>query len=309
MKKRKLFQLLAVSLLLCPVREVRAVLPDRVYVRMPESLGLAYRDMQVTTRDGYRLATWFFPAQERLSEMAVSALGGAKRPCDPWAGHRSPTIVICNGDAGNMSYFQLVLAREWTGMGFNVVTFDWRGFGASSPFDMNPDYMCYAEMLEDYRAVLDATVRQPEVRPGAVAVAGWSTGAYLSMIEAWRDERVGAFVGRSLATDFEDIIPRIMRVRGKSREQLVVPDDFPADEMPIRIAGRFTKPVFLIVGENDYRTPAEMSRAVLDALPAGTPRELMVVEGAAHGGREDPMLLRLEEFTARSADFLRRNLP
>ena len=93
-----------------------------------------------------------------------------------------PTLVICNGDAGNMSYQQIDLAMIYAACGFNVVTFDWRGFGASSEFEMDDDYLCYTEMLEDYRAVLAAVKGQEEVDEDCIFLMGWSTGAYLSMI-------------------------------------------------------------------------------------------------------------------------------
>lgn len=112
-----------------------------------------------------------------------------------------------------MSYFQLYLAKSWTSRGFNVVTFDWRGFGKSSPFAMDRNYLCYTEMLEDYRAVVRTTSEQEEVLNGAIAVVGWSTGAYLSMITAYTDDLVNAFVGRSLPTDFDDFIPLVMKYK------------------------------------------------------------------------------------------------
>jgi alpha-beta hydrolase superfamily lysophospholipase len=63
-----------------------------------------------------------------------------------------------------MSYFQLHLAEAFCNMGFNVVTFDWRGFGTSSYFPMDKNYLCYTEMLEDYNAVINTVAQQPEVR-------------------------------------------------------------------------------------------------------------------------------------------------
>lgn len=193
-------------------------------------------------------------------------------------------------------------------MGFNVATFDWRGFGASSPFPMDANCLCYTEMLTDYAAVVDAVTALPEVQRGMVAVMGWSTGAYLSMITAWRNHKVNAFIGRSLATCFDDVIPLVMEVRGKTANQLLVPEDFPAGEMPVYIAPTFTKPIFLINGSNDRRTPVWMSEKVLALLPPSTPRRLMVVEGAGHGGKEDPMILEFERFVSQVADFLKEQL-
>ena len=207
-----------------------------------------------------------------------------------------------------MSYFQLYLAKSWTSRGFNVVTFDWRGFGKSSPFAMDRNYLCYTEMLEDYRTVVRTTSEQEEVLNGAIAVVGWSTGAYLSMITAYTDDLVNAFVGRSLPTDFDDFIPLVMQYKNKTRNELLVPDDFPAELMPVHIAPEFGKPLFLIVGENDFRTPVWMSRKIIESVPGTTPKELMIVENAAHGGKEDPILIAFDDFIKRTSDFLMANL-
>ena len=52
-----------------------------------------------------------------------------------------------------------------------------------------------------------------------------------------------------------------------------------------------------------------MSRKILELLPQNTPRKLMVVKDAAHGGNEDPMLIAFDEFIDRTARFLHNNLP
>ena len=140
--------------------EANAIIPDRQYIRLPQEAGLIYRKLDVTTGDGFRIETWFYPAQDfpgedsgRQDMLPYSTIDEEQRP----------TLVICNGDAGNMSYQQIDLAMIYAACGFNVVTFDWRGFGASSEFEMDDDYLCYTEMLEDYRAVLAAVKGQEEV--------------------------------------------------------------------------------------------------------------------------------------------------
>ena len=213
-----------------------AIIPDTVYIRKPESMGLIYKNLEVITNDGYKIETWFFPAQGPLSEGELRDLNGNRRTYETQDETKRPTIIVCNGDAGNMSYFQLYLAKSWTSRGLNVVTFDWRGFGRSSPFAMDRNYLCYTEMLEDYRAVVRTTSEQEEVLNGAIAVVGWSTGAYLSMITAYTDDLVNAFVGRSLPTDFDDFIPLVMKYKNKTRNELLVPEDFPTELMPVHIA-------------------------------------------------------------------------
>lgn len=285
-----------------------AIIPDTVYIRKPESMGLIYKNLEVITNDGYKIETWFFPAQSPLSEGELRDLNGNRRTYETQDETKRPTIIVCNGDAGNMSYFQLYLAKSWTSRGFNVVTFDWRGFGKSTPFAMDRNYLCYTEMLEDYRAVVRTTSEQEEVLNGAIAVVGWSTGAYLSMITAYTDDLVNAFVGRSLPTDFDDFIPLVMKYKNKPRNELLVPEDFPTELMPVHIAPEFGKPLFLIVGENDFRTPVWMSRKIIESVPGTTPKELMIVENAAHGGKEDPILIAFDDFIKRTSDFLMANL-
>lgn len=285
-----------------------AIIPDTVYIRKPESMGLIYKNLEVITNDGYKIETWFFPAQSPLSEGELRDLNGNRRTYETQDETKRPTIIVCNGDAGNMSYFQLYLAKSWTSRGFNVVTFDWRGFGKCSPFAMDRNYLCYTEMLEDYRAVVRTTSEQEEVLNGAIAVVGWSTGAYLSMITAYTDDLVNAFVGRSLPTDFDDFIPLVMKYKNKTRNELLVPEDFPTELMPVHIAPEFGKPLFLIVGENDFRTPVWMSRKIIESVPGTTPKELMIVENAAHGGKEDPILIAFDDFIKRTSDFLMDNL-
>jgi predicted alpha/beta-fold hydrolase len=257
----KLILLLFLTLL---TQSTFAILPDTVYIRKPEELGLMYKELDVKTNDNYHIATWFFPAQNSLSESELEMLNGAKRKYETPDNIKRPTIIICNGDAGNMSYFQLHLAEAFCNMGFNVVTFDWRGFGTSSYFPMDKNDLCYTEMLEDYNAVINTVAQQPEVRKDAIVIMGWSTGAYLSMITAYNNNNVSAFIGRSLPTTFDDFIPLVMKVRNKTKSELIVPANFPTDKMPICIAAKFRKPIFLINGENDIRTPVWMSRKVLD---------------------------------------------
>ncbi|MDD4820716.1 MAG: alpha/beta fold hydrolase [Flavobacteriales bacterium] len=204
--------------------------------------------------------------------------------------------------------FQLFIAKAYTALGFNVVTFDWRGFGESSPFSMDKNYLCYSDMLEDYRAVIQCVRKQKEVIKDGIIVMGWSTGAYLSMIIAYENKNVKGFIGRSLCTDFDDIIPLVMQVKNKTKDQLIVPKDFPVNKMPIKIASKFKKPIFLINGGKDIRTPEWMSEKILDAIPNGVPKELMIVPNAGHGGMEDPIMIDFDNFIKRSSSFIRENI-
>lgn len=283
-----------------------AIIPDRKYIRLPQQEGLIYKELDVVTEDGYEIETWYYPAQDMPGDGAGQDEMLPYRTLDA---QKRPTLVICNGDAGNMSYQQVWMAEFYASCGINVVTFDWRGFGASSEFEMDPDYLCYTEMLSDYAAVVDEVARQAETDTGEIWLMGWSTGAYLSMMTAYENPRVKGCILCGTPSSFEDAIPQLASVHpaGKTEAELIVPEDFPRDRMPAYIAGEFRKPVLLIVGSEDDRTPQWMSEKIFDALPDGTDKTLSVFEGAGHGGMEAPYIVDMERWFVETVSFLSDN--
>ena len=267
-----------------------AIIPDRKYVRLPQEVGLIYKEMDVTTKDGYRIETWFYPAQDVPAENAGQTEMLPYKTIDD---SRRPTLIICNGDAGNMSYQQISLAYLYAANGINVVTFDWRGFGESSEFEMNPNYLCYTEMLTDFDAVIKAVSKEKVVDRKKIYVMGWSTGAYLAMIAARNNRQVKGCILSGTPSSFEDAIPHLVKVhpKGKTEKNLLVPDDFPRDQMPALVAPKFRKDILLVVGSEDNRTPQWMSEKIYNALPAGINKKLSVYDGAGHGGTEFPFFV------------------
>lgn len=267
-----------------------AIIPDRKYVRLPQEVGMIYKELDVTTKDGYKIETWFYPAQDVPAENAGQ---NEMLPYKTMDDSRRPTLIICNGDAGNMSYQQISLAYLYAANGINVVTFDWRGFGESSEFEMNPDYLCYTEMLTDFDAVINAVSKEKVVDRKKIYVMGWSTGAYLAMIAAHDNRLVQGCILSGTPSSFEDAIPHLVKVhpKGKTEKNLLVPDDFPRDQMPAIVAPKFRKDILLVVGSEDNRTPQWMSEKIYNALPAGINKKMSVYEGAGHGGTEFPFFV------------------
>lgn len=285
-----------------------AIKPDKVYVLRPENLGLIYRDLNVTTSDGLKIKTWFYPAQPALSEKEINEAWNnpVKKPyVAPYSKNR-PTIIIANGDAGNMSYQQVHFALNFTSKGYNVVTFDWRGFGESSEWEMDNDYLVYSEFLLDYDAVIKEVLKQnEEVDTNKIAVFGWSTGAYLSMAAASKYDNIKAFVGIGLITSFEDVLPLLKQLQTNKDRNLIVPDDYSKELLPVNLAANYNKSTFLIVGEKDNRTPVWMSEKIYSLLPSK--KELWIVEGAEHGGQYGP-IKDFDLFNKRFIEFLDKNL-
>ncbi|HEX6884519.1 MAG TPA: alpha/beta hydrolase [Planctomycetota bacterium] len=74
----------------------------------PAALGLAHREVELTTSDGERLHGWFFPRE---------GAAGA--------------VLVCHGNAGSVEN-RLELARAFLELGWAVLLFDYRGYGLST---------------------------------------------------------------------------------------------------------------------------------------------------------------------------------
>jgi pimeloyl-ACP methyl ester carboxylesterase len=284
-----------------------AIIPNRTYRFYPEKIGLIYKELDVTTSDNLKIKTWFFPAQPTPSDKALDAIWenpvkGTYRTID---NKPRPTIIIANGDAGNMSFQQLIYAQYFTDKGYNVVTFDWRGFGESSEWEMNTDYLVYTELLIDYDAVIKKVLQQKEVDTSALVVFGWSTGAYLSMAAANKYSNIKAFIAIGLMTTFEDIYPVLKKLPKNINRNLIIPSDYPLNLQPLMLAPTWDKATFLIVGELDDRTPVWMSEKIFAQLPSK--KELWIVADTDHSMMKEAKV-DFALLNSKIEEFLKKNL-
>jgi len=139
----------------------------------PADLGLEYQDITFNTSDGETLSGWFIPKE------------GADL-----------TIFYCHGNAGNvgayMAHYEVFLE-----CGYNVFTFDYRGFGHSSGEPSE---------IGTYRDVHAAWTHLTEVEgvpKENIVVYGRSMGGPLA---AWmgKTDTPGALVLESTFTSFDD---------------------------------------------------------------------------------------------------------
>src|SRR4030043_462948 len=193
--------------------------PLRNYPCMPSDFGILYREVSFKTDDGLTLKGWLYPDQDTAGiannlvgrMMVVSdSLKPKAREYRHSAG-KYPTIIICDGDAGNMA-FSIFYAYHYFTKGYNVFTFDWRGFGESDTWDIAQDNLCCTEFLDDYTAAIDFVKIQPEVDSGKIGLIGFSTGAYLSFAMIASRNDISAYVGRALITSLDDLVASLHEV-------------------------------------------------------------------------------------------------
>lgn len=131
--------------------------PSKSYVANPKTYGFDFKEIQLVTSDNISINTWdITPKKENKI-----------------------TIILCGTDAGNMSYFlgqSLTLANE----GYNVITFDYRGFGKSQDFKIDTTLLFHNEFLLDFEAVIKyAKKLYPNNKIGTL---GFSMGGYFPLI-------------------------------------------------------------------------------------------------------------------------------
>jgi uncharacterized protein len=138
--------------------------PDRTVAGDPGALGLAYRDVTITTEDDVTLHGWHVPAD----------------------GTRF-TALFCHGNAGDIGD-RLDTVRILHDLGLSLLVFDYRGYGRSegSPGE--------AGLYADARAVWRHLVEDEGIAPDRIVVWGRSLGGAVAAQLASEVEPAGLAV-------------------------------------------------------------------------------------------------------------------
>jgi len=218
------------------------------------------------TEDGIRLAGWFVAA----SPGALRREAAPTRDADGAAGRGSfATVLVFNGNGGDRSY-RAPLAEELAQGGYNVLLFDYRGYGGApgSPSEKGLGLDARAA-----RAYLDG---RGDVDPARVAYYGESLGCALALRLAI-ERPPAAIILRSPFTSMADV--------GRSHYPFLPVRSLLKDRYAsIDIIGRLSAPLLVIAGDRDSIVPAEQSRRLFEAAPE--PRRFVLIKGADHNDLE-----------------------
>jgi uncharacterized protein len=167
-----------------------AINPSRDYQVKPEQLGMKYLTEKIAVNATTYLNSWIFLQDNR----------------------NKPFIIISNSDAGNMSNC-LGQASAFFKAGYNVITYDCRGFGESSDFKINRDMMYYEEFTADLRAVLQYVKKV--YKPKQVVLYGMSMGTMISKSVLNNDASVSGAIFDSFVIDPNLVVERIRGIKNK----------------------------------------------------------------------------------------------
>jgi uncharacterized protein len=173
-----------------------AIKPEREYKWTPDMRGLKYLEYQVKTIDHFTINVWEYGLPDSVKS--------------------NRTIILVGTDAGNMGYL-IWQANAFLSKGLRVIAFDYRGFGKSSDFAINKDFLFYTEFGLDLDSVIRATRKKyPTDKIGLYAM---SMGTHVSL---WRKEKVDFSIAEGFYHDPQKVVSRINVNKGKT---ILLPHD------------------------------------------------------------------------------------
>jgi fermentation-respiration switch protein FrsA (DUF1100 family) len=201
-----------------------------------------FADVTVPTEDGERLHGWWIPASA------------------PTIGH----VLLCHGNAGNVGdripHIGLLAAA-----GFDVLAFDYRGYGRSSgrPGERG--------IHRDAVAAREALLRREGVDGARVLYLGESLGGAVALALSIELPPAGLIL-QSTFTSVRDMA----RLHYPYVPRALVPDAYQS----LRIIRRLRAPLLVLHGDRDPIVPLMHGEALFDAAPG--PKRLEVLAGVGH---------------------------
>ena len=217
-----------------------------------------------TSADGTRLNGWFFASQTK-PELA--------------------SMIFFHGNGGNIANVGW-LAQRFASHGFNVLIFDYRGYGGSDGVAANE-----ADLYADGDAAVDFVMHKKGIRSEQIVLYGHSLGTTVVADVASR-RTFGAVVlesgfssASSVATSALPWLPGFLHFLGKNRFESA------------RKLNRVKVPILIAHGDPDRTIPTSEARLLYAA--ANEPKKLLIIPGAGHvvfGSAGEPYLNQVEQF-------------
>jgi uncharacterized protein len=250
--------------------------PTRTVYESPDLAALACEDVTFPARDGVSLHGWFFQAREQ-------ALG---------------TVLHLHGNAGNVTGHFVHVA--WlTDFGFNVMCFDYRGYGRSA------GRISRAGSLADAHGALDYLRSRPDLDPDRILVLGQSLGGTIGIVLTAQRREIKGIVTDGAFDHYRQIASH--HIRHSPLLWLLawwVPRLMSDTDNPIDCVDRISpRPILIMHGTADRVVPVAMARNLYDR--AREPKELWLIDNVDHYQALDE---RADEVRPRVAAFFRKCL-
>ncbi|MCB0737864.1 MAG: alpha/beta hydrolase, partial [Bacteroidetes bacterium] len=162
---KKVLRLSSIVMVLCLCM---ALNPSRTYKQRPEKYNMKYEEHKLPTGDGdATINVWHFDAKTKSDKC----------------------MLICHNGDGNMADY-LRRVDQFTGLNYNVVLFDYRGFGESSEFEIDNNMYIYPHFTDDVETVIDYCRKKYTT----FSLYGWGMGAGLALGMGYNRPEVEAII-------------------------------------------------------------------------------------------------------------------
>jgi fermentation-respiration switch protein FrsA (DUF1100 family) len=227
-------------------------------------------DVWFKVADGTRLHGWF--------------VRSAQQP-------PAATVIFLHGNGGNLSYLDW-LGESLAGKGFDVLLFDYRGYGRSEG-SVSDERGIY----EDADAAYEYVSKERGVPPEKIVLYGQSLGTTAAVDVAAR-KPCGAVILESGLSSAADMAATIMPwlpgfVRNLTKNRFDSVGKLPHVRCPVLVAH----------GDRDGTIPVEQGRKLYAAAPE--PKRLVIINGAGHN---DLANIGSEPYTRDLAAFIRESV-
>lgn len=233
------------------------LIPEKTSLHSPSEFGLWHEEKTFRTADGNRLKAWFMPAR----------------------GYALGTILFFQRAKGNMSR-NLPAAAWFPKAGYNVITFDYRGYGDS------PGEADLLRAAQDGAAALRFTRSFKQIDKDKIIVYGRGVGGAvaISALRMAGTQGVRLLIVEDSFASYRELARLKLNERKLTWafQYPVAYLMFSSEQGPVQTMRGLTPPPFLIVhAENNVPVPLEAGRQLFAAYPLAD-KEFWIVPDEHH---------------------------
>lgn len=237
-KNEKMKKLTAfVILFQIAILNLYAINPMRDYKMKPDKFDIEYEEKKILSTDGAMLNTWIMKSTVENK--------------------KNYTFIIVGSDAGNMG-FSLAYALYLLNNGYDVITFDYRGFGESSDFEYKADNLYHTEYIEDFHSVVSWVKK--EIAPEKIGILAFSMGTLIATSE-FEKSKYDLLVAEAFIKSPKKIVQRIKKTKGK---KINLPKSTKSHRANLN---KINIPILLFCSTEDKITTLKDSRKVASKMP------------------------------------------
>jgi fermentation-respiration switch protein FrsA (DUF1100 family) len=222
-------------------------------------------DCWVIAEDGIKIHGWFAPNDSAIA-----------------------TLVIAHGNAGNLSH-RIDIIRALQKVGFNVMMFDYRGYGRSEGAPSENG------IYKDGRAAFDYVCKLPKVDTDRIILWGTSLGGAVAIDVAIHRKAAGLILEATFtsAKDFAAVHYSFLPIRYLLKSEFNSIDKIPGIHIPL----------LMIHGTQDGIVPIRLGKELFAA--ANEPKEFYEIANADHN---DTYFIGGVRYFGRVRDFVLNNI-